>query len=248
MNEKLLEQIGLTKGEIKVYLTLLKIGETTTGKIIENAEISSGKIYEILDKLINKGLASYLIKNKTKYFSASSPKRILDYIEEKEVKLQQDKLQIEKELPILLGLREKSESYETRLYKGFKGYQTAIYESLYDLKKNDEIFAMGIINTRKEKYNALWKQWHKERIKLKLSCKLIFSEKKADYYKYYTNLKYSEIRIIPGMTPATIDIIGNKSLISTNGENPSVLVIDNPEVTQSLKTFFLSLWAIAKKM
>ena len=44
MNEKLLEEIGLTKGEIRVYLTLLKLGETTTGKIIDNAEISSGKI------------------------------------------------------------------------------------------------------------------------------------------------------------------------------------------------------------
>ena len=38
MNEQLLEEIGLTKGEIKVYLTLLKIGETTTGKIIEEAQ------------------------------------------------------------------------------------------------------------------------------------------------------------------------------------------------------------------
>ncbi|MFH1455442.1 MAG: helix-turn-helix domain-containing protein, partial [archaeon] len=70
MNEKLLEEIGLTKGEVKVYLTLLKLGSTTTGKIIDEAQISSGKIYEILDKLIKKGLASYIIKDKTKYFSA----------------------------------------------------------------------------------------------------------------------------------------------------------------------------------
>ncbi len=58
MNNKLLEEIGLTKGEISVYLALLKIGETTTGKIIEEAQISSGKIYEILDKLIKKGMVS----------------------------------------------------------------------------------------------------------------------------------------------------------------------------------------------
>ena len=76
MNEKLLEEIGLTRGEIKVYLTLLKIGETTTGKIISEAKISSGKIYEILDKLIQKGLVSYTIKEKTRYFNAASPNRI----------------------------------------------------------------------------------------------------------------------------------------------------------------------------
>ena len=60
--EILLEELGLTKGEIKVYLTLLKLGETTTGKIVEEAGISSGKIYEILEKLIRKGLASFIIK------------------------------------------------------------------------------------------------------------------------------------------------------------------------------------------
>ena len=54
--KQLLEEIGLTRGEIKVYLTLLKLGETTTGKIIEEAQISSGKIYEILEKLIKKSI------------------------------------------------------------------------------------------------------------------------------------------------------------------------------------------------
>ena len=102
MNEQLLEEIGLTKGEIKVYLTLLKLGETTTGKIIEEAQISSGKIYEILEKLIKKGLASFIIREKTKYFSPASPNRIVDYIREKEKELNQKEQELLKELPSLL--------------------------------------------------------------------------------------------------------------------------------------------------
>jgi sugar-specific transcriptional regulator TrmB len=247
MNEKLLEAIGLTRGEIKVYLTLLKIGETTTGKIIEKARISSGKIYEILDKLIHKGLASYIIKNKTKYFSASSPNRILDFIEQKEKNIQQNKLQIEKELPSLLSLQKQmKKSHETRLYKGFKGYRTAIYEALYDLKSNDEVLAMGIMTTKDEKYNILWKQWHQERIKKKIHCKMLFSDKKTDYFKHYTKMKFTKIKILPGVTPATLDVIGNKALIFTHGREPSVLVIENPEVAQSFRTFFTSLWKIAR--
>ena len=68
MLEKELMGIGLTQREVKVYLALLKLGESTTGKIIQESGISSGKIYEILEKLIGKGLASYTIKEKTKYF------------------------------------------------------------------------------------------------------------------------------------------------------------------------------------
>ena len=37
---------------------------------------------EILEKLIKKGLVSFMVKDKTKYFSPASPNRILDYIHE----------------------------------------------------------------------------------------------------------------------------------------------------------------------
>src|SRR3989338_8776664 len=104
MNEKLLEEIGLTRGEIAVYTTLLKLGETTTGKIVEEAQISSGKIYEILEKLIKKGLASYIVKEKTKYFSAASPNRILDYVHEREEDLKKKEEELKKELPLLINL------------------------------------------------------------------------------------------------------------------------------------------------
>src|SRR3989338_4487895 len=144
MNEQLLEEIGLTKGEIKVYFSLLKLGETTTGKIIEEAQISSGKIYEILDKLIKKGLVSFIIK-------------------EKEKELNSKEQEILKELPSLLSIEKSGKKeYETNLFKGFKGIQTAIFEALEDLKEKDEVLAMGIISYKKEEYNLLWQRWHKE--------------------------------------------------------------------------------------
>ena len=63
MNEKLLEEIGLTKGEIRVYFTLLKIGETTTGKIIEEAQTRSKGSLKLL-KLASDNVTVSEIKNK----------------------------------------------------------------------------------------------------------------------------------------------------------------------------------------
>ena len=247
MNEQLLEEIGLTKGEIKVYLTLLKLGETTTGKIIEEAQISSGKIYEILEKLIKKGLASYIIKEKTKYFSAASPKRILDYLHEKEENLKKKEQELLKELPALL-LVEKvgKKEYETNLFKGFKGIQTAIFEALEDLTEKSEVLAMGIISHKKEQYNLLWQRWHKERIKRKIVCKAIFSDKNTDYFKLFKKMKFTEVKVLRGITPSAIDIIGKRVLIFTYGEEASCLSIKNPEIAQSFKTFFETMWKIAK--
>src|SRR3989338_6911054 len=138
MIDTLLEELGLTKGEIVVYKTLLHTGETTTGKIIDRAQISSGKIYEILERLIKKGLVSAIMKEKTKYFSADSAHRIIDYLEEKEEELHRKKQQLVKELPTLLELQSTHEQgCETRLFSGFRGIETAIFEVLRFLNKKD---------------------------------------------------------------------------------------------------------------
>ena len=56
MDTKILEKIGLTNGESKVYLALLEIGLSSTGQIIEKSQITSSKVYIILQKLEKKGL------------------------------------------------------------------------------------------------------------------------------------------------------------------------------------------------
>lgn len=247
MNERLLGEVGLTKGEIKVYLTLLKTGQTTTGKIIKEAQISSGKIYEILEKLIKKGLVSYIIKEKTRYFGAASPNRILDYLNEKEDSLRKKRQEIIKELPSLIAReKEGKKEYEANLFKGFKGIQTAIFEASQDLTSKNEILAMGIVSEKAEQYNILWQKWHKERIKKKIKCRAIFSDKKIEYYKLFKKMKLTQVKILEGITPTAVDIMKDRILILTYGIEPSCLSIRNFEVAQSFTTFFNNLWNKAK--
>ncbi len=247
MNEKLLEEIGLTRGEIVVYTALLKLGETTTGKIVEEAQISSGKIYEILEKLIKKGLASYILKDKTKYFSAASPKRILDYVHEREKQLKQKAEELKKELPFFIGLEKtKVKKQEIRLFKGIKGFQTAIFEALDSLTLTDEVLGMGIISTKGLAYNMLWRKWHAQRVKQKIKCKIIFSDRSTDYFRYFIKMPHTKVRVLKGITPAAVDVMGNTVLILTHGKEPSVLSITNDEIAQSFTTFFNSLWHISK--
>ena len=101
MDLKILEDIGLTSGEIKVYLAILKLGSTRTGRLSKIAKVSSSKVYKILDRLENKGLAGHVLKGKVKYFSAMRPDRILDYLDEKEKILEEKRESIEKMLPQL---------------------------------------------------------------------------------------------------------------------------------------------------
>ena len=248
MLEPLLQDIGLTKGEITVYLTLLQIGETTTGKIIEAAQISSGKIYEILEKLIKKGLVSYIIKEKTKYFSAASPRRIVDYLREKEDRLKQQTADLLMALPSLEELEKlKKKTYDIRLFQGFRGIQTVAMEALRELTSKDEVLGMGIFSNKPQQFNLFWPKWHKLRIQKKIPCRLLFSDNKGTlYYQKLQALRYTHIRIISGVTPAAVDVIGDRVLIFTHGEIPTCLSIKHPEIVQSFKTFFETLWHSAK--
>lgn len=246
MKEHILEEIGLTKGESRVYLTLLKTGETTTGKIIEEAQISAGKVYQILDKLIKKGLVSYIVKDKTKYFSASHPNRILDLLSEKEKEIKKKEEEIKQILPSLIKSYEfDKKSNETTLFKGLKGIQTAIFELLENSDK--EIYAMGITTSKDDNFNILWEKWHKEREKRKIKCKCLFSEIDKEYSKKVRNMKLIEVKVIKGITPSAITISKDYILIQTYKNDVECLLIKNENIAHSFKTFFETMWNSAIK-
>jgi sugar-specific transcriptional regulator TrmB len=241
MDNQVLEEIGLTKGESRIYLTLLKLNETTTGKIIENAEISAGKVYQILDKLIKKGLVSYIVKDKTKYFRASNPNRILNLLNEQKNEINNKEKRIKKILPELINAYSfEKKNNETTLFRGIKGIQTAIFELLDN--ETGEIYAMGLVSSKDDKYNLLWEKWHKERERRKIKCKCLFSEINEKYLKKLSSLKNTEIKLIPGITPSAITISKEYVLIQTYAEEAECLLIRNSNIAKSFQTFFQTMW------
>ena len=54
MKTEILEDIGLTQGEIRVYLALLELHTSTAGPIIEKAGLPSSVVYLALNKLLKK--------------------------------------------------------------------------------------------------------------------------------------------------------------------------------------------------
>ena len=66
MDKEYLIRIGLTDGEAKTYLALLKTGSSSVGPIVKEAKVAYSNIYDILDRLLEKGLISFILKEKTK--------------------------------------------------------------------------------------------------------------------------------------------------------------------------------------
>src|SRR3989344_5764194 len=87
MNTEILKELRLSNTEIKVYITLLELGPSLASKLSQKSKVERAVTYHILEKLIRKGLVSYVVRENRKYFSAAEPEKLKDLIKEKEASL-----------------------------------------------------------------------------------------------------------------------------------------------------------------
>ncbi len=241
---KILEQLGLTKSEIKVYLALLELGSAATGRIVAKSKASSSKIYEILDKLIDKGLVSYVVVSGVKHFEAAPPERILEYVHEKERVLAEQKKELQQILPEL-KLKQTISKYksEATIYKGMKGLHTAFYSALDLLEKKEEMLVIGIPR-RSPQVNRFFVSFNKERARRGITSRQIFNEIAKDQLQAQPeNTPNTENRFTPEITPSAINIIKDRVIIFPETKEPLLIQIDSKEVADSFRVQFEKWWS-----
>ena len=251
MNTTSLKEAGLTDGEIKVYLALLETGISTIGLILEKSRITKSIIYRILDRLIEKGLVSYIIKDKTKHFQAASPKKLLDYIEKRKQEMDENKKKIQELLPELLLKQNLSNKSEATIYEGFKGIMTVHDKRFEKLQKGDTYFFFGLPSKQPEYYHAYWQKDHRKRAKLGIKCRMLYNQKVKDMVLEDRNqLKLCEARRMPLDVNTPAWILGYKDVTVIGlplGEKPFAFEIVNQEVADSFKSYFEWFWKKSKK-
>jgi HTH-type transcriptional regulator, sugar sensing transcriptional regulator len=248
MDASVLENIGLTHNESIVYLTLVKLGTSKAGEILKASNLNSGKIYEILESLKNKGLTSESVINKVRHFTAAPSSQILEYLKKKKEEIDKEEQEIKDMLPQLEKNRSTAlPTSKAITYTGFRGIKTASDEALDSMKPREEILAMGVRERKDKSFNEFWQGWSQKRITKKIVAKHIFSEK-GDYLKTFKNMKYTEVKVLEGLTPVTIDIFGEDKVLILNYNEPfSCTMIYDKNTAMAFRTFFYQLWKTAKR-
>jgi HTH-type transcriptional regulator, sugar sensing transcriptional regulator len=250
MNKEIFKQIGFTEGETKVYLALLKLGLTTAGPLTHESGVSRSKVYEILDKLMEKGLASFILKAKTKYFQGAEPSKIKDYLENKEKEFQEQKNEFENILPQLENWQKSEKTEKTaQIFTGFKGIQT-VHEHLFSkLKKGEEYIYIGIPSLQAEKYLFYWDRMHHRRIKEGIKCRLLFNQgTNKKHLQKRNKQKNCDARYmsIPIKTPSWIMVYKDTTAIGLPSDEEMAIEIINQKIADSFKEYFEAFWKLAK--
>ena len=228
-----MESLGLTKNQSLVYLSLLTLGSTSIQPLIKETGLHRSRVYDALEKLEELGLMSSVVKDYKKYFQASQPEKLLEYLEEK-------KAMVQSILPQLKKLESmKKEEMHASLYKGIEGLKTIHSEMLNSSK---EVYVLGAKGLIFQVLKYFTPRFERERTRKKIKFFLIYDNK--DIKKYERGVvkrRLFEGKILPRgfNSHAVVNIFGNKvAIVHWKEKYPTTFVIENSEVADAFRKWF----------
>ena len=229
----------------------MKLGSTTSGPIIEESGVANSIIYRILESLIDKGLVSYVFKEKTKYFRAAEPNKILEYLNEKKEKVEESKEKIEKMIPQLLAFSLLKDETTVQVYEGYKGVQTCFGHYLLKLKKGEGYYCWGVYPIQEDKYHMYWQRGHIERCKKGIFAKMLFNQgTDPEILKNRNSYKLCDTRYMPTDIKTPEWFLNYKDttaiFLHIPGKKAVAVEIVNQDIANSFKAYFDDMWKRTK--
>ena len=246
MEFKDLEKLGLNKNEAKVYFGLLQKGQATAAELVKSIGVHRNIIYDNLEKLIGKGLVTYIVDGTKKKFIAENPEAIVEFLKSEETNIK-EKIKTAKdfipEINKILSI--KKERQEAYLFRGIRGIKKILSEIL----SSKEFWVIGVSNASVEALGEIfWKNFNIKRKSKKIRENLLFNND----FKNVVNItsgKFSAHRILPKELIQVTEILiyDNKVAMTVYSKEPIGIVIEDEEVSKTFKQQFTFLWKISKK-
>jgi sugar-specific transcriptional regulator TrmB len=233
--EEVLENLGFSPNDIKVYLMLNDHGSSKAGKIAKIEKVDRSSCYQSLRRLLEKGLVSYVTVGKIKWFQATGPKRLLGYVKEQEEDV--------KEILPELDARHKVSKIEgqVRLFKGNKGVKS-IFQDILRTGKNNLVF--GSESQLEGRMPAYQKQFVRQLKEENIFVREIVRDGRDTH-----SPNPKKTRFVPKSveSPVVTNIYGDKIALIIWTDEPEGIIIENAAAAKAYKSYFEFMWKYAKK-
>ena len=229
----------------------MKLGSSSKSNILKESKIASSKLYEVTDKLIEKGLCSIIIKDGTKYFSAAPPSTIKNYLKQKKEEIVKEERILEQILPTLEKIGKNSQDkVKIETFMGWNGIETVYNTLINNAKEGEEVFIIGAgIGDSEQKLELFFTKHGRIAFEKNLRIKAIFNENSRTYVNQIEKnikIKYDK-KFLFSNTPTEITVIGKYTGLLIKRSEPIIILIEDTETSKSFKNYFHALWGIAKK-
>lgn len=235
MDTEILKEIGMTNAEIKIYISLLELGISTAGPILEKTGLQNSVVHITLHNLVKKGFVTFIKKGKVKHYRATDPQNINKMIDEK-------KKRLELFIPNLIGIQNKQERQDAEVFEGFQGFKNMHYEFIKGGKKGDEYLYFSFytenLNDFEEVYN-FYKEFSKERVRRGFNVKGIVPIQVKPKYK---DRDKTNVLFIDFPAPMNISIFNDKVFFTPWEDKKVSYLIHSRQLSQSFRQYFYSIW------
>lgn len=242
MVQEILQKLGLSQSEAKVYLALIELGPSLAGDITKKANINRSNCYDALQRLTEKGLVSYVIKAQRKYFKAEEPNKLKNLLQEEKLNIAKKEKELNKILPELLSReKETQEKPFVALYHGKKGVKS-IFE---DILKYKEYWVFGSSGKLKESLGPYFELLQRRVKREKIKVRLLTGEKARS-----TDIvTHAETKYLPNQYTTLIStlVYGDKVAVISWTDTPVGFLMEDKQTANSYRKYFEFMWKQAKK-
>ncbi len=239
---EILQELGLSQNEAKIYEALLGIGKISVPKISEKTKIHKRNIYDTIPRLLNKGLIYQITGGNEAKYAAIEPNKLSDLIWEKESKLQ-------KILPALTKQFKKTTLGEAvYIYKGKEGFKNYLRDIL---KTGEDVYFIGAKGGWFDKdLQTFIKKFLKEAKNKGIRYQHIFDHEVKNLSSDILPQLGKPYKFLPAKysTNGAIDIFGDH-IVTFSGltlknvtDDITLVVIVNRELANCYRTWFKFMW------
>jgi len=236
MDLKNLREVGFSEGQIAVYSAILELGTSTLKKIQDKTSIERRNIYDILNKLIEKGVIIYTLEEGKKVYQCTHPNKIKEDIAAKKNALEK----LEKQMPQISSLFEDIK-LETRaqVFRGNESIKALLNEAL---QHEATYWIGGSSGIEQTNLKAWFKDWMKKRAQQKKTMYDINSYG-THLEDYKPNRYYKHCTLPQDLRSFNVILIfGNKVAQILWDKQPFAFVLESKEIKESYMKFFNYFW------
>jgi HTH-type transcriptional regulator, sugar sensing transcriptional regulator len=236
MLQNIIENIGLNPKEARIYLAALEIGSSPVSKIASKAKLNRVTAYDILEKLVKKGMISHFTKDKIKYFTAADPEIVVEEFKKRTEDLK-------KVLPDLKRLHGDTIHPRVRYYEGLEGIKSIYADTL---KSKTEILNYG----NSQEIRKHWPTYDEEYVKKRAAQQIYLrgiaiDDEDGRLVKARDGENHREIRLINKEKfdfSNEINIYDDKLSIISFKDELIGMIIESPEIANTQRAIFKMVW------
>lgn len=238
MEKGVLEALGLTSNEARLYLLLLERGPSVAGQLIRKSGFQSSVVYHLLGRLQEKGVVSFIVEGGQKYYSGVDPAHFEQLLAQREQELLQLKQNFSEVLPQLQQKKKQTHKENVvQIYSGKHGLKTVFNDIL---QSADEYLVYGGTGNFTPLLPVYQQFFQQERIKRNIKQRSILFGAKSwrDGELEETKLLQEEQNL-----PFSFIVHGDTVLINLFDSNPVTSIkVESETLSQAFSNFFEEKW------